>query len=120
MDKPLPALSGREWEIMRCCWRLGKTTTHDVLREISKRGEVEDYRTTQEFLRRCAVKGYLAITKVKNTNFYEPVADRDRALREVIDRFLDHTLEGDPEDLAVLDQALGERLTRRKRAKRAS
>lgn len=90
---------------MRYCWRLGRASTRQILAEAEKDGP-RDYRTLQEFLRRISVKGWLAVTKERNVNYYEPLLDKETGTRFVIERFLGETLADEPESLRLLDQAL--------------
>jgi len=105
-------LSPREWQVMRCCWRLGRASTHDVLRAVLADGEIEDYRTLQEFLRRISLKGFLRISKEGRINYYEPIVDRDQAVDAMINRFLSETLENDRRDLERLGQAVARHLAK--------
>jgi BlaI family penicillinase repressor len=105
---PKERLSPAEWQLMRICWRLGRCTVREVLREDLKT-HIRDYRTILTFMTRMTKKGWLEVEKEGNTNFYWPVVHRSKALEEEIFRFLDEVVGSAPENLALLRKVLGER-----------
>lgn len=90
---------------MRICWRLGRCTVREVLREDLKT-HIRDYRTILTFMTRMARKGWLEVEREGNTNYYRPAASRNMALEEEIHRFLDEVVGSDPENLALLRRVL--------------
>ena len=66
---------------MRICWRLGRCTVREVLREDLKT-HIRDYRTILTFMTRMTKKGWLLVEKQGNTNYYIPaVASGESAQR---------------------------------------
>lgn len=98
-------LSRSEWEIMRICWRLGRCTVRHVLAEDRKTRE-RDYRTILTFVSRIAKKGYLAVEKEGNTNYYTPALAQKEALELEIHRFLKEVVGPEPENLVLLENVL--------------
>jgi len=105
---PKERLSPSEWEIMRICWRLGRCTVREVLREDLKTHK-RDYRTILTFMTRMASKGWLATTKRGNRNLYEPAVAEARAVEHEIERFLGDVVGGEPGHLELLEKALSRR-----------
>ncbi len=101
-------LSHSEWGLMRICWRLGRCTVRQVLKEDRHRPK-RDYRTILTFMSRMANKGWLKVDKEGNTNYYTPAASQKKAVRGEIRRFLDEVVGRDPEHLELLQQALSRR-----------
>ena len=101
-------LSPSEWEIMRICWELGRTTVREVLREDLKTRN-RDYRTILTFASRIAKKGYLSVELVGNTNYYTPAISLEDGLQVEIKRFLTDVVGSDPEHLEMVQKALGAR-----------
>jgi BlaI family penicillinase repressor len=102
---PKERLSPSEWEIMRICWRLGRCTVREVLREDLK-SHRRDYRTILTFMTRMARKGWLDVEKVGNTNRYSPAIPRKKAVTREVRRFLDEVVGPEPENLEVLRREL--------------
>ena len=102
---PKERLSPSEWEIMRICWRLGRCTVREVLREDLK-AHTRDYRTILTFMTRMANKGWLRVEKEGNTNYYTPAVDEGQALEEEIRQFLDRVVGPEPENRELLKKIL--------------
>ena len=100
-------LSASEWQIMRICWRLGRSTVRDVLREDLKTRS-RDYRTILTFMTRMTKKGWLKVEKEGNTNYYKPAVHEGQALEEEIRRFLDHVVGPEPQGRELLNRILSE------------
>ena len=98
-------LSRSEWQLMRICWRLGRATVRQVLKEDRKKHR-RDYRTILTFMSRMANKGWLKVEKERNTNYYSPAVPQKRALRGEIRLFLDEVVGIEPEHLELLQTAL--------------
>ena len=98
-------LSASEWQLMRICWRLGRCTVREVLREDLKT-HIRDYRTILTFMTRMTKKGWLVVEKEGNTNYYKPAVDDGHALEEEIRRFLDHVVGPEPENRELLKRIL--------------
>ena len=96
---PKERLSPSEWEIMQICWRLGRCTVREVLREDLKTHS-RDYRTILTFLTRMANKGWLTVEKEGTTYYYTPAIPQKKALKETIERFLDEVVGPEPEILS--------------------
>ncbi len=101
-------LSHSEWGLMRICWRLGRCTVRQVLKE-DRHKPNRDYRTILTFMSRMANKGWLKVEKEGNTNYYVSAAPRKKAVRAEIRRFLDEVVGRDPELIELLEQALSRR-----------
>ena len=108
---PRERLSPSEWEIMQICWRLGRCTVREVLREDLKT-HIRDYRTILTFMTRTANKGWLAVEKEGNTNYYTPAIPQEKALKETIARFLDEVVGPKRENLELVEKALTRKLSR--------
>ena len=102
---PKERLSPSEWEIMQICWRLGRCTVREVLREDLK-AHTRDYRTILTFMTRMANKGWLTVEKEGNTNYYTPAVDEGQALEEEIRQFLDRVVGPEPENRELLKKIL--------------
>ena len=98
-------LSPSEWEIMRICWELERTTVRDILREDLKTRD-RDYRTILTFASRIARKGYLSVELVGNTNYYTPAISLEDGLQIEIERFLTDVVGFDPDHLEMVQKAL--------------
>jgi predicted transcriptional regulator len=98
---PKERLSPSEWEIMRICWRLGRCTVRDVLRE-DLRTRKRDYRTILTFMTRMSNKGWLTVSREGNKNRYTPALEEERALRKEIRRFLEEVVGAEPQHLEIL------------------
>jgi BlaI family penicillinase repressor len=92
---------------MRICWRLGRCTVRDVLREDLKT-HIRDYRTILTFMTRMANKGWLTVKKQGNTNHYTPSVAEEEAIQEKIRQFLDDVIGSDPHNRELLKKALAE------------
>lgn len=101
-------LSHSEWGLMRICWRLGRCTVRQVLKE-DRHKPKRDYRTILTFMSRMANKGWLKVEKEGNTNYYRPAVQQKRAVRGEIRRFLDEVVGPEPEHLELLSRALSRR-----------
>jgi predicted transcriptional regulator len=112
-------LSPSEWEIMRICWKLGRATVRDMLREDLKHRN-RDYRTILTFAGRIAKKGYLTVELEGNTNYYTPAIPLDEGLQREIDRFLNDVVGSDPTHIDMVRKALDRktRPTKMRRIKR--
>jgi predicted transcriptional regulator len=108
---PKERLSPSEWEIMQICWRLGRCTVREVLREDLKT-HIRDYRTILTFMTRMANKGWLTVEKEGNTNYYTPAIPQEKALKETIERFLDEVVGPKRENLELVEKALTRKLSR--------
>jgi len=102
---PKERLSPSEWEIMRICWRLGRCTVREVLREDLKT-HIRDYRTILTFMTRMANKGWLTVEKGGNTNYYSPAAPKNAAVELQIRRFLKEIVGNDPENRQLLHEII--------------
>jgi predicted transcriptional regulator len=108
---PKERLSPSEWEIMRICWRLGRCTVREVLREDLKT-HIRDYRTILTFMTRMANKGWLTVEKEGNTNYYTPAIPQEMALKETIERFLAEVVGPNRENLELVEKVLTRKLSR--------
>lgn len=102
---PVERLSNSEWQLMRICWSLDRCTVRDVLREDLKT-HIRDYRTILTFMTRMANKGWLAVEKEGNTNYYTPAVAQEEALQEKIRQFLDEVVGPEPENRQLLKKIL--------------
>ena len=53
-------LSASEWQLMMICWRLGRCTVREVLREDLKT-HIRDHRTILTFMTRMTKKDWLLV-----------------------------------------------------------
>jgi BlaI family penicillinase repressor len=104
---PAERLSASEWQLMRICWRLGRCTVREVLREDLKT-RIRDYRTILTFMTRMEKKGWLTVDKEGNTNFYTPAIAQEKALKEEIQRFVDEVVGPEPENRQILEAFLAQ------------
>jgi len=104
---PPERLSPAEWQLMRICWRLGRCTVREVLREDLKT-HIRDYRTILTFMTRMAKKGWLTVDKEGNTNFYTPAIAQEMALKEEIQRFVEEVVGPEPENRQMLEAFLAQ------------
>ena len=104
---PTDRLSSSEWQLMRICWRLGRCTVREVLRE-DLTTHIRDYRTILTFMTRMTKKGWLEVEKEGNTNYYIPAVDQELALKEEILNFLDHVVGQEPGNRRLLREILDE------------
>ena len=102
---PKERLSPSEWEIMQICWRLGRCTVREVLREDLK-AHTRDYRTILTFMTRMTKKGWLVVEKEGNTNCYRPAVDSSQALEEEIHQFLEQVVGPEPENRELVKRIL--------------
>lgn len=98
-------LSRSEWELMRICWRLRRTTVRHVLEEDLK-AHKRDYRTILTFMSRMAKKGWLKVEKEGNTNYYTPAIAQKKAMTREIKRFLKEVVGPEPENRELLEKIL--------------
>jgi len=75
---------------MQHCWKLGRATARQIY-EASDGSR--DYRTIKTFLDRIAAKGFLRIEKLGRLSLYVPAVARQRAVSDVVARFVDKVLE---------------------------
>jgi len=104
-DVPVERLSRSEWQLMQICWRLGRCTVGEVLREDLKT-HTRDYRTILTFMTRMANKGWLTVEKEGNRNYYSPAARKNAALELEIGRFLEEIVGDDPENRQLLHEII--------------
>lgn len=104
---PEERLSRAEWPIMRICWRLGRATVHEILRE-SLEIAVRDYTTIQTYLKRMARKGYLEIDRDVYPHMYEPAVEREPVVRAEIEHFFAEVIGTETPNLALLRDVLDE------------
>ena len=104
---------------MRICWKLGRATVRDMLREDLKHRN-RDYRTILTFAGRIAKKGYLTVELEGNTNYYTPAIPLEEGLQREIDRFLNDVVGSDPAHIDMVRKALDRktRTTKMRRIKR--
>ena len=102
---PKERLSPSEWEIMQICWRLGRCTVREVLRE-DLQAHTRDYRTILTFMTRMTKKGWLVVEKEGNTNCYRPAVDSSQALEEEIYQFLEQVVGPEPENRELVKRIL--------------
>lgn len=98
---PSERLSRSEWEIMQICWRLGRCTVRQVLKEDRHRPK-RDYRTILTFMSRMANKGWLRTEKEGNVNYYAPAIAQEKAVTREIKRFLSEVVGPEPENRKLL------------------
>ncbi len=101
-------LSAAEWKILHVCWRLKRASARDVTAELRQTKSV-GLRTVQAQLARIAAKGYLDADTSLPTHYFEPVVDRDKALRGATRQFLAEVLDPDGKGVEVVARELEKR-----------
>lgn len=101
-----PALAKSELEIARIVWSLGEATVRQVFEALPKDRDL-DFWTVQTYLRRLKTKGYLRTRREGRNNVYVPAVKREKALREVVDDFLERLFDG--EALPLFQQLIRDR-----------
>lgn len=89
----LPPLPKSELEIARVVWDLGQATVRQVADALPRDREL-DFFTVQTYLRRLAAKGYLDVKREGRTNVYRPQIRPKRALKKIVDSFLNQAFHG--------------------------
>ena len=102
---------------MSALWRVGEKGTVNQVRAAMTAGERRSYRVTQVHLDRCVEKGFCKSVVLepkrprrekkagpgpRESRYYVPVVDQEKAVRERIVEFLDGALENDPESLELV------------------
>lgn len=125
MDEPTP--SGREMEILKVLWELGRGTVRDVYRRMCPNHELA-FNTVQTLVRIMDDKSLVSHQKEGRTFVYTPRYSRERAtsrfLHQVFDGALDQvvlsmisTTDPDPEELRQLEKIIAEARRRKQREK---
>lgn len=97
---------------MRICWKLGRASVREILREDLKKRN-RDYRTILTFASRMERKGFLTVEKEGNTNYYSPARSQEAGLRHEIDRFLREVVGSERSHLEMVAKAVARRLKRK-------
>ena len=118
--RPTKQLSPSEWRVMQVCWTLGRTTIRDILMALSDRPPAMSYTTVHMLLTRIAEKGYVTQEQDRGINYYTPAQERSEMVRAAAEDFVDNILAGEPANLEILDEVLGERKPARQRVRKPS
>ncbi len=131
---PVTTLSDTEWRIFLALVEFGRPATpQEVYQRVRERGMRFAYPTLLSFLRRMVNKGLVKVHKIRRAdparrrvkdpelqkrrglnNLYTPLVTREKAVRARIEQFLGEALAGDPENLELLRELVGDRLARRR------
>jgi predicted transcriptional regulator len=95
-----------ELEVARIVWKLGSATIRQVLNTLPKNRGL-DFKTVQTYLRRLEAKGYLKTRTKGRTKVYLPKVRPDRAVREVVNDFIDRLFDG--EAIPLLQHLINDR-----------
>ena len=115
---PESSPSGRELEILKTLWELGRGTVREVHRRMCPQGELA-FNTVQTLLRIMDEKGLVAHQQRGRTFVYLPRYSRERAtsrfLNQVFDGALDQvvvsmlsTTDASPEELRQLEKIISQ------------
>lgn len=99
-NKPLPAVSPAETEILRLVWRLGTATVQDVCGVLPKERSVT-YATVQTLLRRLEKKGYISHEVKGKAHLFHPAVNREDVIHRTVGDFVDRLFGGDPVPLLM-------------------
>jgi len=86
-------LSRTEWEIMKICWKKGKSTVRAIYEETIK-VKKRRYQAVKTMLDRMENKGYLRREKFGPLCLYEPIVSQSKEVSSAIDHFIDTVLDG--------------------------
>jgi predicted transcriptional regulator len=126
MDEPAP--SGRELEILKVLWDLGRGTVRDVYRRMCPNSELA-FNTVQTLVRIMDDKGLVSHEKRGRGFVYTPRYSRQRATSRFLDQVFDGAIDqvvlsllstGDPspEELRQLEKLIAEARRRKQGQKR--
>ncbi len=126
MDEPTP--SGRELEILKVLWDLGRGTVRDVYRRMCPHEELA-FNTVQTLVRIMDDKGLVSHEKQGRGFVYTPRYSRQRAasrfLHQVFDGAIDQvvvsmlsTSDPSPDELRLLEKIIADARRRKQRAQR--
>ncbi len=126
MDEPAP--SGRELEILKVLWDLGRGTVRDIYRRMCPNGELA-FNTVQTLVRIMDEKGLVSHEKQGRGFVYTPRYSRQRAasrfLHQVFDGAMDQVVvsmlsTSDPsaEELRQLEKIIADARRRKQRQQR--
>ena len=94
-NKPLPALSPAETEILRLIWQSGEATVQEVCDKLPADRRI-GYATVQTLLRRLEQKGYVAHAPRGKAHVFSPATDREEVISRTVGDFVDRLFGGDP------------------------
>lgn len=89
-----------EWHIMTVVWGIGKAVTvREVLNSAYPKGE-KAYTTVQTVMNNLVAKGFLKKEKIGLVNFYQPLKERNKILKNELKNFANKTFGGSLNALA--------------------
>lgn len=126
MDQPTP--SGRELEILKVLWDLGRGTVRDVYRRMCPNDELA-FNTIQTLVRIMDEKGLVSHEKQGRSFVYTPRYSRERATSRFVDQVFDgaidqmvvsmlSTSDPGPDELRQLAKIIADARRRKQRAPR--
>jgi BlaI family transcriptional regulator, penicillinase repressor len=86
MSRTFGGLGETEWLVMKCNWKLGKSSAKNIYDESLKYGK-RSYQTIKTILDRLAFKGLLEREKFGPIWLYTPVVSEEKMTNNVIDTF---------------------------------
>ena len=86
MRRSFGGLGETEWIVMKCCWKLGKTSARNVFEESLNFGK-RSYQTIKTILDRLVYKGLLEREKFGPIWLYTPLASEETMTTTAIDSF---------------------------------
>ena len=92
MSKSISGLTRREWELLKICWNLGRTTARNIHEESLKEKKYA-YMTTKTMLDRLVEKDYLTREKLGPVWIYKPTMSKKKLTSNAMNDFFKTVLE---------------------------
>jgi BlaI family transcriptional regulator, penicillinase repressor len=86
MGRIFGGLGETEWIVMKCCWKLGKSSAKNVHEESLKYGQ-RSYQTIKTILDRLSYKDLIEREKFGPIWLYTPIVSEEKMTNNVIDTF---------------------------------
>ena len=86
MSRTFGGLGETEWIVMKCSWKLGKSSAKNIFDECLNYGN-RSYQTIKTILDRLAFKGFLEREKFGPIWLYTPIVSEEKITNNVIDSF---------------------------------
>jgi BlaI family penicillinase repressor len=86
MRRTFGGLGETEWIVMKCSWKLGKTSARNIYEESLAYGK-RSYQTIKTILDRLVEKGVLKREKFGPIWLYNPIASEEKYMTKAIDSF---------------------------------
>ncbi|MCE5231122.1 BlaI/MecI/CopY family transcriptional regulator [bacterium] len=92
-DKPVPAISSAELEVIKTLWDRGPMAARDVFAALPE-GHGWAIKTVKTLLSRLVAKGAVTYEQVGNSYLYQPAVTREQVTRRELKGFVEHVLDG--------------------------